>query len=90
MAPLLKVVSVKASANHSADVRFSNGDEGRADLSWIVSEDGEMLKPLKDQREFMKVFLSSGSLTWPNGFAIDTTQLHHEMSEAGAFAHAAA
>lgn len=48
---------------------------------WMESR--AMVEPLQDPRFFGHVFLSSGTLTWPNGFDLDTIALHEEMAERG-------
>jgi hypothetical protein len=53
------------------------------DLSDIVDEGGPMVEPLRDSKFFARVFLELGTLTWPNGFDLDSIALHDEMQQAG-------
>jgi hypothetical protein len=39
---------------------------------------------------FARVFLQLGTLTWPNGFDLDSIALHDEMAAAGALRRTAA
>ena len=90
MIEIVKVVEVKPLADHTAFVRFSNGEEGEADLSWLCEATGEMVRPLADEAFFSRVFLSNGVLTWPNGFDVDSINLHREMAEQGRLRRTAA
>ncbi len=84
------VVALKPLDGHRLWLRFSNGDEGVADLDDIVRTGGPMFDPLKEQAFFEKVFLDTDVPAWPNGLDLDATRLHMSMSEAGAFGVAAA
>lgn len=90
MIEIVKIVEVKPLAGHAAFVRFSNGDEGEADFSWLCDATGEMVGPLADQAFFCRVFISNGVLTWPNGFDVDSINLHREMAEQGRLRRTAA
>ncbi|MBI1290171.1 DUF2442 domain-containing protein [bacterium] len=87
---MVKVVEVRPLTGHAAFVRFSNGEEGEADFSWLGEETGEMVRPLADEGFFSRVFLSNGVLTWPNGFDVDSIGLHREMAEQGRLRRTAA
>ncbi|QKV20620.1 DUF2442 domain-containing protein [Oricola thermophila] len=80
---MVKVVEVKPKPGYKADVRFSNGDGGEADFSWLRDAVGPMVEPFADEAWFARVFLSNGVLTWPNGFDVDSIALHREMAEQG-------
>jgi len=90
MIEIVKVVEVKPLADHTAFVRFSSGEEGEADFSWLCEATGEMVRPLADEAFFNHVFLSNGVLTWPNGFDVDSIKLHREMAEQGRLRRTAA
>ena len=49
---------------------FGGGEVVEYDMSDIASETGPMSQPLKDQKFFQKVFLESGTPTWPNGYDV--------------------
>ena len=62
---------------------FSDGSAGIHDFSATVARDGEMVRPLKDQAFFARVFVELGALAWPNGFDLDPIALHDRMLAAG-------
>lgn len=80
---LVHVASAKALPGHRLALVFSNGAEGVADLSWIASSDGPMVQPLKDEAFFARVFVEMGAPTWPNGYDMDPSNLHHTMKLSG-------
>lgn len=90
MIEIVKIVEVKPLGGHSVFVRFSNGDEGISDFSWLGAATGAMVEPLADEEFFSRVFLSNGVLTWPNGFDVDSIALHREMAEQGRLRRTAA
>jgi hypothetical protein len=83
MIEMVKIVELKALDGHRLFVRFSDGDEGVADLRWMLEEAGPMLQPLKDPQFFRQAFISCGVPAWPNGYDIDAINLHLRMREAG-------
>ncbi len=42
-----------------------------------------MVEPLRDSKFFARVFVELGTLTWPNGYDLDSIALHDEMQQAG-------
>jgi hypothetical protein len=64
-------------------VRFNDGSEGIHDFAAMVNEPGSMLKPLRDEAYFARVFLEFGAPTWPNGFDIAPEWLRREMEATG-------
>lgn len=64
--------------------RFSDGSEGVADLSRLMTRTGPMVAPLKDPAFFSRVFVEAGVPTWPNGYDYAPSALYVEMREAGA------
>ncbi|MFO1185097.1 MAG: DUF2442 domain-containing protein [Bauldia sp.] len=87
--PMVDVLRVKALAKHRLWVRFSDGSEGVADLSDVLTGDGEMVAPLKEQAYFARVFVEMGAPTWPNGYDIDPIHLYMELRKSGALKLAA-
>lgn len=89
-APMIDVVSVKYLGGFKLRVGFSDGSGGVHDFSSTVARNGEMVRPLKDQKFFARVFVELGALTWPNGFDIDPIALHDRMAAAGELTREAA
>ena len=80
---LIKVRRAKSLGDHRLRIEFSDDTIGERDFSFIRSESGEMLEPLKDPAYFRRVFVEDGVLTWPNGYDWDPIALHDEMKQAG-------
>ncbi len=40
------------------------------DMTDLVKESGSMILPLREEAFFKKVFLESGTPTWPNGYDV--------------------
>jgi hypothetical protein len=80
---LIKVRKAKLLGDYRLAVEFSDDTIGEWDFSFIKSENGPMLEPLKEAAYFQRVFVEDGVLTWPNGYDWDPIALHDEMKEAG-------
>lgn len=80
---MIKVRTVKPVGGFRLAVEFSDDTRGERDFSFIRSESGPMLEPLKDADYFRRVFVEDGVLTWPNGYDWDPIALHDEMKDAG-------
>ena len=83
MLEYVDVIAVKPLGGYRVWVKFSNGREGVRDFADMIAEGGEMVDPLRDETLFQRVYVHHRVPAWPNGFAIDATNLHLEMSEAG-------
>lgn len=83
MIEMVKVLSVAAVGGNRLRIQFSNGAVGERDLAGLLAEGGEMVTPLRDPVVFAGVFLQLGTITWPNGFDLDSIALHSEMRAAG-------
>jgi hypothetical protein len=90
MIDILHVVKVEKLDGFRLRIRFSDGTEGERDFSDMIAEDGPMVAPLRDPLFFGRVFLELGSLTWPNGFDLDSIALHDEMKRADILRRSAA
>lgn len=77
------VVAVKALPDFHLWVRFSNGREGVRDFRPVLAKGGPMVEPLRDVAVFGAVYVSHHVPAWPNGYEIDSTNLHLEMQRAG-------
>ncbi len=49
---------------------FDTNETITYDMTNIVMESGSMLLPLRDEVFLKKVFLESGTPTWPNGYDV--------------------
>ena len=87
MIDVVKIVKVEPLSGYRLRLRFSDGSEGERDFSDIVGEGGPMVDVLKDSNFFARVFLDLGTLSWPNGFDLDSIALHDEMQRAGLLHH---
>ena len=54
MIEIVKIIEVKPVGGHRLHVRFSNGDEGEADFSWLADAIGAMIEPLTDEAFFAR------------------------------------
>jgi hypothetical protein len=77
------VVEIEPRGGYCLFPRFSNGAEGERDFREMIGEGGQMVEPLRDPGYFARVFLDDGILTWPNGFDLDSINLHDQMKTAG-------
>jgi hypothetical protein len=81
--PMVDVLRLKPLAGRKLWLRFSDGNEGLADLAELIESGGPMVEPLRDDAYFARVFVEMGAPTWPNGFDLDPINLHMEMDRAG-------
>ena len=70
-----KITSVKANDDFTIECEMENGEIYKHDMSFIHSEGGEVIEPLKDINVFKKVCVENGYLTWPNGYDLDGTNI---------------
>ena len=90
MIDLVKIVRVEKLGGFRLRLHFSDGTEGERDFSEIVAAGGPMVEPLRESGFFARVFLELGTLTWPNGFDLDSIALHDEMEKASLLQKSAA
>lgn len=90
MIDIVKIVKVEKLGGFRLRLRFSDGAEGEHDFSDVIAEGGPMIEPLRDPSFFAGVFLELGTLTWPNGFDLDSIALYDEMKKAGVLQRSAA
>src|SRR5215216_5050834 len=65
---IIKVRSIRRLGGFRLAIEFSDDSFGECDFSFIKTETGPMLEPLKDPAYFARVFVEDGALTWPNGY----------------------
>jgi Protein of unknown function (DUF2442) len=80
---MIDVIGLKRLGDYRLEVTFSDGSCGVRDFVDIVAHEGEMVRPLRNQVYFAKVFIEHGALTWPNGYDVDSIALHCELKDAG-------
>jgi len=80
---MIKIASIKPKAGYRLEIVFSDNSRGVADLSDLVSQEGAMVQPLKNEAYFSRVFLEAGAPTWPNGFDLAPWALHKNLDAAG-------
>ena len=80
---LIKVRIAKPLGDYRLVIEFSDDTMGERDFSFITSETGPMLQPLKEPTYFRRLFVENGAITWPNGYDWDPIALHDEMKAAG-------
>jgi hypothetical protein len=85
---MIDVLAVKAVGDATLWLRFTDGTEGRTDLSHLLASGGPMVEPLRDPAFFARVFVEMGAPTWSNGFDMDAIALHATMKAAGALTEA--
>ena len=87
---LAKVTRIENLGGFRLRVIFNDGSRGVHNFASLLSEQGPMLEPLRDESYFARIFLEFGAPTWPNGFDIAPEWLHREMEEAGELTRVAA
>ena len=81
---MIKITSIKSRGGFRLWLRFSDGAEGERDFSYLLTESGSLVKPLRDPAYFARAFTEDGSgLAWPNGLDLDAEALHEAMQQAG-------
>jgi len=80
---LAKVAQLEKVSGFKLRVGFNDGSGDVHDFAPLLSEQGPMLEPLRDEAYFAHVFLEFGAPTWPNGFDIAPEWLRREMVAAG-------
>jgi len=90
MIEIVKVVKLDKLGGFRLRLHFSDGTQGERDFSDIVAADGSMTEPLRDPAFFARVFIELGTLTWPNGFDLDSIALHDQMKKVGLLEQSAA
>jgi len=84
MAPW-SIVRFKLMSDFKIEVFFADGLSGVADLAPRLSQGpmGDGFDPLCDVREFEKVYLEHGALTWPGGIDLAPDAMHQRIRESG-------
>ncbi|HEX4861065.1 MAG TPA: DUF2442 domain-containing protein [Rhizomicrobium sp.] len=87
---MVDVLKLRPLDGYKLWLRFTDGSEGVREFADILVQGGPMLEPLTSQDFFARVFIESGTPTWPNGYDIDPIKLYLDLSEAGLLTRAAA
>lgn len=75
---MIEVIRFEIERHYVLICELSNQITYRFDMSRIVSTDATMVRPLKDETFFAKVYLQHGQLTWPNGYDIHAETIELE------------
>ncbi len=75
---MIEVMRFEIENNYVLICELSNQVTYRFDMSRIISTEATMVKPLKDENFFKKVYLVHGQLTWPNGYDIHAETIELE------------
>ena len=62
---MIKAIDVSANSDFTITVKLEDGRKIKMDMSFIKSETGSVVDPLKQPAEFKKVFVRNGIVTWP-------------------------
>ena len=65
-----KIFEVKANDDFSLECEMENGEIFIYDMSFINTETGEVIEPLRDINIFKQVWIEYGALEWPTGLGI--------------------
>ena len=72
-----KIISIKAFDYYLICI-LDDGTTYKYDMSFVLQRTGDMISPLRDLNFFKKVFIETGSLTWPNGYDIHANTVARE------------
>ena len=80
---MIKVVAVKATSDHTLDLKFSDGSVKRFDMKPYLKY--EVFKELNDLSYFQQVSIAFGTVQWPHqqDIAPDTLYLEGRTAPAG-------
>lgn len=68
---MIKVLTCKAIAAFTLELKFSNGESGVFDAkSYLEEKRGSLLEPLREASFFQRCFVDAGALCWPNGLEL--------------------
>lgn len=82
MIEIVKIVKVEKLGGHRLRLRFPTAR--RASATSLTSSGGRAHgRAAEGCGMFDRVFIEFGTLTWPNGFDLDSIALHDEMRAAG-------
>jgi hypothetical protein len=65
-----KIVHVEGTSDFTLICTFDNGELKSFQMKEIFRKKGLMIEPLRKPSFFKKVFIESGTPTWPNGFDV--------------------
>ena len=65
-----KILHVTAMEDFSVTCEMENGEVYKYDMSFIKTETGEVMEPLREVAVFKKVWVDDGALEWPSGLGI--------------------
>ena len=78
---LRKITAVQTTSKFELICTFDNHEVKMFDLKNSLKKKGDLVAPLRDYAFFKKVFLESGSPTWPNGFDVCADLIYQQGVE---------
>lgn len=81
---MLDVLTVATTPNAALYITFSDGTSGEFDAAWLADKSGSLLQPLQAQSYFVRAFVDSGGLCWPNGLELSAQTLQAWLRDRGA------
>ncbi len=80
---MIKIVRAEHLGEFGIRLTFSDNSEGTWDASALLSRNGSLILPLRDQTYFGQFFLELGALCWKNGLELSPQALHQELEQLG-------
>lgn len=68
---MINAIKVEPTDDFKILIDLEDGRKIEFDMNYIHSENGVVIDPLKDIKNFKKVFIKNGIVTWPTGYDID-------------------
>ena len=65
-----KIFEATATKDFSVICEMENGEVYQYDMSFVKTEEGEVMEPLREIAVFKKVWVDDGALEWPSGLGI--------------------
>lgn len=68
---MINATKVEPTDDFKILIDLEDGRKIEFGMNYIHSENGIVIDPLKDIKNFEKVFIKNGIVTWPTGYDID-------------------
>ncbi|HKX79164.1 MAG TPA: hypothetical protein VJM34_11660 [Novosphingobium sp.] len=80
---MIDLVKVKPAGPCSVILTFSDGSFGEWDAGEVIARDTVLTRALADPEFFVRAFVESGALAWPNGLEFSARSLQHKLERGG-------